>query len=131
MKFTKREDYTLYLVSELAKAYPDKLISLAEISSKSGISFFFLKQLVRPLIKQKIIISREGINGGYKLSKKPENISLLDIFEAISSVPILTSCCSDKPNCIREKSCKQSFFFREINAFIIKKLKFTDLSNLI
>lgn len=131
MKLSKREDYTFYLASELAKVYGKKRLSLTKIAKDSGISVYFLKQLVRPLLKKRLVESKEGLNGGYILSKKPNEITMEEIFLSINSLPVLTSCCSGKISCQREKLCKPGKIFRQLNKIFIKKLKKTKLSDLI
>jgi len=131
MKLSKREDYTFYLATELARSYGVKRLSLTEIADSSGISLFFLKQLIRPLVKHKLVESKEGMNGGYILAKKPENITMYQIFSAINALPLLTSCCEGKISCERKKSCTPGIVFRDLNELFIEKLKNTKLSDLI
>lgn len=130
MKLSKREDYTFFLASELAKAYNLERLSLTRISHDSGISIFFLKSLIRPLVKRKLVLSKEGINGGYILAKKPERITMYDIFSALNTTPLLTSCCTGKTDCDRVLSCKPGKIFRQLNTVFINKLKDTKLSDL-
>lgn len=131
MKLSKREDYTFYLAAELAKSYGKKRLSLTEISENSGISLFFLKQLIRPLVKNNLVESKEGMNGGYILAKKPANITMYQIFSAINSLPLLTSCCEEKIICKRKNNCTPGKVFRDLNTLFIEKLKSTKLSDLV
>ena len=131
MKLSKREDYTFYLATELARSYGIKRLSLTEIAESSGISLFFLKQLIRPLVKNNFVESKEGMNGGYVLAKNPKDITMYQIFAAINALPLLTSCCEGKITCERKKTCTPGKVFRDLNSLFIEKLKSTDLSDLI
>lgn len=132
MKLTKREDYTFFLMSKLAKFYDKKLVALSEISNEFGISAFFLKQLVRPLIKSGLLISKEGVGGGYSLAKPPKEISMYEVFLAMSTLPTLTSCCleSERIKCQRVPFCKPGKVWGRINKGILKELEKTKLSQL-
>ena len=129
MKLTKKEDYTFFLISRLAKTYKGEPISLTNISLQSGISVFFLKQLVRPLLKKRLIESKEGVHGGYKLTKDPSKITLLEIFKAIGTLPRLTSCCVEP--CKRDKYCRPRELWRDLNEIIIDKLAKTNLAEFV
>ncbi|MDZ7806509.1 MAG: Rrf2 family transcriptional regulator [Gracilimonas sp.] len=52
-----------------------------------------------------LLESMKGPNGGFKLSKKPEDIALIEVIEAIDGLGVFTQCgigfkkCSDKHPC--------------------------------
>lgn len=132
MRLTKREDYTFFLMSKLAQSYGKGLLSLSEVADEYGISAFFLKQLVRPLVRAKLLISKEGIGGGYSLAKRPSEITLFEVFNALSSLPSLTACCQEKnaSDCQRIETCKPRFVWNKINKGILQELSRTKLSQL-
>jgi Rrf2 family transcriptional regulator, cysteine metabolism repressor len=85
MKLPRSEDIALLFMTELISVYPKGLISLSVVAKDHGLSVLFLKKLARKLKLAKLIISKEGVNGGYSLNKDPKQISVLDIFNAIES----------------------------------------------
>jgi len=58
-------------------------ISLRDISLRQNISLVYLEQIFSKLKKNNIVKSVRGINGGYILTKDPEQIKLLNIFSAV------------------------------------------------
>lgn len=50
----------------------------------------FLLQILRDLVRHEILKSVRGVEGGYLLARKPIEISLLDIFEAMD-MPLIPS----------------------------------------
>jgi Rrf2 family protein len=50
----------------------------------------FLLQILRNLVTHGILRSTRGVDGGYSLERKPEDISLLDLIEAIDGPLIAT-----------------------------------------
>jgi len=133
MKFTKKEDLSFFLMSKLALNYKKRLTSLSELAIEFNISEFFLKQLVRPLIKADLLISKEGKGGGYSLSKNPSKITVFDIFSALSTLPNLTQCCTLNTNekCHLSSSCKPKFIWQKVNNNLLKEIKKIKLSDLI
>lgn len=86
MKFKRIEDIALILMSELAKSYrKDKYLSLHRVSELHGISELFLKKVTRYLKESELISSKEGVDGGYKLNRTPDNITLWDIIRSVNS----------------------------------------------
>lgn len=53
------------------------------LSERLGLSDSYLKKIMRQLVVSGLVDSESGKKGGFVLKKAPENISLLDVFEAI------------------------------------------------
>ncbi len=82
LRLLKQENVAILLVSELASS-PDHLISLAHIAKRHGVSLLFLKKLALQLREAGLIKSKEGVGGGYRLSRDAKSISILDCLKAL------------------------------------------------
>tara|TARA_Y100000590_G_C15042573_1_gene759433 strand:- start:42 stop:446 length:405 start_codon:yes stop_codon:yes gene_type:complete len=71
-------------MADLAKNDAKYPISLNEISLRQGISLSFLEQLFLRLKKNNLVLSSRGPNGGYVLSRSPEEIKLSSIINAVN-----------------------------------------------
>jgi len=83
-------------MAELAKKYQKDYLSLTDIAKDKKLSPAYLTQIIQPLIKAKLIASKEGKGGGYKLLKAPAQISVLEIIEALEGPANLVKCLRDK-----------------------------------
>ncbi len=83
MKITSKGRYAVMALADIAKFDQNDPISLRDISLRQGISLLYLEQIFLKLKKNNIVISVRGTNGGYVLSKAPEEIKLTDIFSAV------------------------------------------------
>ena len=83
MKLTSKGRYAVMAMADLAKNNAKEPTSLTEISLRQGISLSFLEQLFLRLKKSELVKSTRGPNGGYLLSKAPEEIKLLSIIDAV------------------------------------------------
>jgi len=83
MKLTSKGRYAVMAMADLAKNNVKEPISLTEISLRQGISLSFLEQLFLRLKKNNLVLSSRGPNGGYVLSKSPEEIKLSSIIKAV------------------------------------------------
>jgi len=83
MKLTSKGRYAVMAMADLAKNNVKEPISLTEISLRQGISLSFLEQLFFRLKKNNLVLSARGSNGGYILSRSPEEIKLSSIIFAV------------------------------------------------
>ena len=83
MKLTSKGRYAVMAMADLAKNNVKEPTSLTEISLRQGISLSFLEQLFLRLKKNNLVLSARGPNGGYVLSKSPEEIKLSSIIKAV------------------------------------------------
>ena len=78
MKLTSKGRYAVMALADLAK-----FNSVNPVSLRQGISLDFLEQIFSKLKKKNIVKSTRGIQGGYILTKNPEQIKLASILNAV------------------------------------------------
>ena len=83
MKLNTRGRYAVMALADMAKFDKQNPISLRDISLRQNISLVYLEQIFSKLKKNNIVKSIRGTNGGYILSKDPEQIKLSSIFSAV------------------------------------------------
>ena len=81
-------------------------VSLRDISLRQGISVDFLEQIFSKLKKNEIVKSIRGTQGGYILSKKPSEIKLNNIFDAIDESVKTVQCKKESKKGCNGKSTK-------------------------
>jgi len=83
MKLNTRGRYAVMALADMASFDRLNPISLRDISLRQNISLFYLEQIFSKLKKNNIVKSIRGTNGGYVLTKDPEQIKLSNIFSAV------------------------------------------------
>ena len=83
MKLNTRGRYAVMALADIAKFDNQNPISLRDVSLRQNISLVYLEQIFSKLKKNNIVKSIRGANGGYILSKDPEQIKLSNIFSAV------------------------------------------------
>ena len=79
MKLSSRTITAIKMFIDLGEHYEDGFISLVDIAKRKDLSKKFLEQIV-PLYKANgLLLGTRGNQGGYRLSKTPNEISLKDI----------------------------------------------------
>ena len=100
MKLNSKARYAVMAMADLAKTDNQKPTPLVEISIRQGISILYLGQLFLKLKKNDLVQSSRGPNGGYILSRAPEEIKLSSIIDAVDeNVKTLKCKKSSKKGC--------------------------------
>jgi len=132
---TQKTRYSMLAMVRLAKEYGKGTLMINEIAESERIPKRFLESILLELKKNGYLSSKLGKNGGYFLTKAPEEISLYPIVQHCEESIGLLDCVSEtKPgDCLFCKdiiTCKTHSVFKDIRDYTIKKLKETTLSNL-
>ena len=83
MKLNSRGRYAVMALADMANFDKQNPVSLRDISLRQNISLVYLEQIFSKLKKNNIVKSIRGTNGGYILTKDPEQIKLSNIFLAV------------------------------------------------
>ena len=132
MRLNTKSRYAVMALADMASFKANKPISLRDISLRQGISLLYLEQIFLKLKKHNIVKSIRGSNGGYILSKNPNNLKLSEIFSALNENVKTVNCDKDsKKGCNgRTTKCITHNLWDEldlhINAFFENK-KLDDL----
>ncbi len=106
MKLTRQEELSILIAAELA-SHEGKRLSLLDMSELHGISNAYLKKIVRSLKTAGIVSAKEGIGGGYMLTKPSQNITVLEILQAAGSTKHIygtdTHPCPLQPHCLPQR----------------------------
>src|SRR5262245_32403171 len=79
--------YAIKATTELVRAEPDKAISAAVLAKHGEMPPRFLLQILGTLVSRGILRSTRGVDGGYCINRRPEEITLLDIIESFEQEP--------------------------------------------
>lgn len=83
MKLSRTASYAVQATLQLARSNTTEPIPCSKLAAAGNMPERFLLQILRNLVNHGILRSTRGVDGGYALSKKPDEISLLDVIEAI------------------------------------------------
>ncbi|GKU77995.1 Rrf2 family transcriptional regulator [Paenibacillus sp. L3-i20] len=104
MKYSQATDYALHAMLYLVSYSADKTVGVQVLAEKLGVSQTYLSKLMTKLVKAGLIQSAPGANGGYRLRKKQEEISFLNVIHAIEGTASLFECSFDHgEDCLIQK----------------------------
>jgi len=113
MRLSRKSDYALRAVRHIATLPKGTLGSINSVSEAETIPREFLAKILKDLTRSGILVSYQGVTGGYRLAKQPREISFLEVIEAIDG-PIHLNLCTESPNCRCEKynTCQMKDFWQ-------------------
>ena len=106
MKLTSKGRYAVMALVDLARFNNINPVSLRDISLRQGISLDYLEQIFSKLKKNQIVKSTRGTQGGYVLSKKPNEIKLTNILNAVDEKIKTVQCKKESKKGCNGKSIK-------------------------
>lgn len=80
---TRRTDYAIRAMIHLAQQDPAGFAKADEIADAMDVPRSFVPQILQELQRARLVRSRPGRSGGYVLARLPEQISILEIVEAL------------------------------------------------
>jgi len=129
LKVSTKSQYALRLLTYIASSN-NRVVSLAEISEKEGISYGYLEEIVVPLKKAGILISKSGRSGGYLMEKSPDDIEILDIINIFEGDTAPVKCLAGE-ECKKEDGCKTRAIWSKLKKSVDDTLKSIKLSDII
>ncbi len=102
---SRRADYGVRAMLDVATQSPDTRLIVAEIAERQGIPAHFLAKIVPRLARAGLLRTSLGASGGVALGMPANQITLLQIIEAIDG-PLALNACSINPNqCECSRDC--------------------------
>ena len=130
LKLSKKADYGLIAVRHLAERPLSAACSAKEIARAYGIPTELLAKILQKLVKNGLLISQHGTNGGYVLARHPQDISAFEVIRAIEGPLFITSCVTDKRECGQMTRCTVREPLQKVNETLVKALSAVTISSL-
>lgn len=133
MRISTRGRYGLRALVDMALNNPTEVTTLRSIAENQKISESYLEQVFTSLRKAGLVIAIRGAQGGYKLGRPADQISVSEILNSLEG-PIAPVHCVGivaVQQCEREDYCITRSFWEELNKVINDFLEATTLQDLV
>lgn len=105
MRLTRAGEYAVRCVLFVAGHDFGNVVSRREVASAMQIPDPFLSKIAQQLARSGFIEIVQGPRGGYRLLKTPQEITLLDVVEAVEGEICLNDCVVRPESCFRNAEC--------------------------
>ena len=131
MQITKQADYALRAMIYLAKKDIELRSSTSQIAEDQRIPPSFLAKIISQLSIAGLISTSRGARGGVKLSRSADQISVLEVVEAIDGPITINDCTLSTSSCPFGDSCPLQPVWCEVQSQLVNTLRTTNFSSLI
>ncbi len=131
MKFSTKARYSLRVMLELALHSGRGPLSVKEIGKKQGISWRYLERIMSMLVSSGLVISERGSGGGFKLTREPKDINLLEIIEAVEGKLTPVFCVTEPRRCRNSNVCVIRDIWLKLKQSMVSTLESITLQDLV
>jgi Rrf2 family protein len=129
LKISEGSNLAIHAMSYLAAVPRGQVTSVARMAEVLDVSRDHLGKVMQRLTRAGMVTSRRGPKGGFALSRKPKEVTLLQIVETIDGPMIAPGCLLGKAVC-ESGSCTLNSLAAKIHKQVVKVLGKTRLSDL-
>ncbi len=122
LRLSREADYSLLAMVYIAATPEGRLACRGDIAAHYNIPREFLGKVLQKLARHGLIESFRGVQGGYRLARRVEEISLADVIEAVDGPMALVECQRDPCDCPQEQLCTVQETLREVQQEIRRLL---------
>ncbi len=130
LKLSTKARYALRAMMELAMREGKGPVQLREVAKAQRISAKYLEQLAIPLRHAGLLRTERGPTGGYELMRPPEEITALEVVQAVEGPLDLLECVAHTNACDRTATCATRQLWMEVGEAIGTVLERKTLADL-
>jgi Rrf2 family protein len=131
MQITRQADYALRTVLHLVRIGKEQRASTSQIARQQGIPNSFLAKIISQLSIAGILLTSRGAHGGVSLARPADNITLLEVVEAIDGPIWLNDCVNNSAVCTFGETCPLHLIWCEVHGELVSRLRNTTFGQVI
>ncbi len=131
MQISRAGEYGVLGLMNLARRPAGQVAMIEEVSRMERIPGSFLAKIFQHLARAGLVRSNRGAHGGFALARRPSQITVLEIIEAIEGKIIFQRCKLDKPDCEHVGGCAICGLFEQAQDGVKDALARTSLRALV
>jgi len=118
VRIAKLTDYAIVLLTWLASG-DGSLFAAAELATATQLPYPTVSKILKVLSRAGLVSSVRGFQGGYRLARPADRVSVAEIIAAMEGPIALTECSADAPGlCDLEPVCPVTHRWQRINAVV-------------
>ncbi len=120
-KVSRKSEYALIAVQHLARAQPDRVVSVADLAGQTQVPSDVLAKVLQGLKRAGVVRAVKGAGGGYGLARAPSDIRFLDVVQPFEDTLAVVSCQMPSHDCERSETCSLRDPMAVLNAFVLRQ----------
>ncbi len=129
MIYSRSAEYAIRAFVYLADVPEGKYAMVKNIADDCDIPTHFLAKILQQLARKGFLRSSKGPTGGFTLRKTPDDISILEIVDAIDGLAEYQRCPSGLAECSDDAHCGMHDSWKELRSRIIEYMEDTSIAD--
>ena len=105
LRLSKKTDYALMAMKHLASDPRRRTASAREIAERYDIPIELMAKVLTRLVRAGLLVSHQGVHGGYELAQPPAATSVAAVLEAVDGPLTMTACTHGNHECDQFSKC--------------------------
>lgn len=134
MKISTRGVYAIRALIDIAQNQKEAPVALRSIAQRQNLSESYLEQLFTSLKKAGLVKSLRGAQGGYELTKLPEDLKVIEIIRVMEGPIAPVECVNEESTdsgCDNASFCTLKPLWSRLRDSMITVLEATSLADLL
>ncbi len=121
LRITRLSDYAVAILGQLARSV-SPVRTAKDIAAGTGLPVPVVSKILKSLTRSSLVVSHRGVQGGYRLSREPSEVSVADVIEAVEGPVALTECGENTDACEFVGNCSVQANWLRINQVVRRAL---------
>lgn len=122
LELTRRADYAIRTTICLAQEGSDRFVPAPAIARQMDVPARFLPQIMQDLVRAGLVAGVPGRGGGYRLTRAPADVSLLEVIEAVEGDIRRRTCVLRSEACAARRRCGVHDLFASAQDALLDRL---------
>ena len=131
LRITKLTDYGIVLLVQLANDERQGSQNARTMAEATSLPLPVVSKILKALAQGGLLTSQRGAKGGYTLARRPEEINVAEIIDALEGPIALMECSVGPGRCEQETNCRVRDPWQRINQAILETLRHVTLRELV
>jgi len=128
---TRLTDYGIILLACVARASGQEVHNARDLATASRLPLPTVNKVLKTLTRKGLLASQRGVKGGYRLARRPEDVTLAQIIGALEGPVTIADCTGEVAgSCEHEGACPVQGNWQRINQAIRDALDRISLSEM-
>src|SRR5678815_3476236 len=130
LRLSKKADYALLAMRHLAAHAEREAVSARELAESYDLPPELLAKVLQKLVRGRLLVSVQGIRGGYALARRADQISVADVIQSVDGPLTVTACSDTDHSCDQYSKCNIRDPLWQIKDRIVAALAATSVAEL-
>jgi FeS assembly SUF system regulator len=131
IRMTRLTDYGIVLLAYFARHHEGEVRSARDVAAESHLPLPTVSKVLKLLARKGLLTAQRGVKGGFKLARRPNEISVSEIITALERPIAITACTESAGLCDLEQLCPSRSTWRRVNQVVRDALGHITLAEIV